>query len=59
MPEGMNSYISLFADDATLMKQIKSQRDCEELQKDIDKIYGWNKAWEMGFNIKKCHVLDI
>ncbi len=39
MPEGINSYISLFADDAKLMKEIRDERDCKELQKDIGKIY--------------------
>ncbi len=29
MPEGINSYMSLFADDARLMREVKDQRDCE------------------------------
>ncbi len=55
MPEGVNSYISILADDANLMKKVKSQRDCEKPQKDINKIY----RWEMEFNVKKCHVLEM
>ncbi len=59
MQKGINSYMSLFADDAKLMKEIKDQRDSEDLQEDIDKIHKWNKTWEMEFNIKKCHVLEM
>ncbi len=59
MTEGINSYMSLFADNAKLMREIKDQRDCEELQNGINKIYKWSKTWEMEFNIKKCHVLEM
>ncbi len=59
MTEGINSYMSIFANDAKLMREIKSQRDCEELQNDVDKIFKWSKTWEMEFNIKKCHVLEM
>ena len=46
---GLNTYINLFADDdaaaaaaaaaAKLLRVIKSQADCMELHRDIDKIY--------------------
>ena len=39
MQEGLNSYINLFADDAKLLRVIKSQADCIELQRNIDKIH--------------------
>ena len=59
MHEGLKSYINMFADDAKLLKVIKSQRDCEELQKDIDKIYEWSLKWKLEFNAKKCHVMEL
>ncbi len=59
MSEGINSYMSLFADDAKLMREIKSQRDCEELQNYGNKIFKWSKTWELEFNLKKCHVLEM
>ena len=43
MTERVNSYISLFADDAKLLSKIRNYKDCEELQNDIDKIYEWSK----------------
>ncbi len=43
MTEGINSYMSLFTDDAKLMREIKNQKDCEELQNDVNKIFKWSK----------------
>ncbi len=59
MPEGVGSYISLFADDAKLLRKISSHKNCEELQHDLNKIYEWNKRWEMQFNVRKCHVMEM
>ena len=47
MAEGVNSYISLFADDAQLLRKIRNYKDCEELQNDINKIYEWRKTWKI------------
>ncbi len=58
MPEGISSYMSLFADDAKLQRPIKTTKDCEALQKDLDKIWEWSKKWEMEFNVNKCHVME-
>ena len=44
MTEGVNSYISLFADYAKLLRKIRNHKDCEELQNDINKIYEWTKT---------------
>ena len=54
MIEGISSYISLFADDAKLLRKIRNHKDCG-----INKIYEWSKTWEMEFNAKKCHVLGM
>ena len=52
--EGVKSCMSLFADDARLLRKIDSKEDCEHLQKDLDNIHIWSKFWEMEFNAKKC-----
>ena len=57
--EGVSSYISLFADDAKLLRKIRNHKDCEELQNDINKIYEWSMIWEMEFNAKICRVLEM
>ena len=59
MQEGLNSYINLLADDAKLLRVIKSHADYMELQRDIDKIYEWSKRWKLEFNAKKCHVMEM
>ncbi len=59
MPQGMNSYISLFADDAMLQRRIKKEEDCKVLQKDLNTLYDWSRTWGMEFNAKKCHVLRM
>ena len=59
MTEGVNSFMSLFADDAKLLRKIESKEDCEHLQKYFDKIHRWSKLWKMEFNAKKCKVLKI
>ncbi len=35
----VNSYMSLFADDAKLMSKVERRKDCEALQKDLNVIY--------------------
>ncbi len=52
--------MSLLTDDAKLLVQrhIKKTKDCEVLQ-DLNKIWGWSKKWEMGFNVNKCHVMEM
>ena len=42
---GVSSYISLFADDAKLLRKIGNHKDCEELHNDIIKIYEWSNTW--------------
>ena len=59
MTEAVNSYITLFADDAKSLRKIRNHKDCEELQNDINKISEWSKTWQMEFNTKKCDVLEM
>ena len=53
MTEEISSYISLFADNAKLLRKKRNHKDCEELQNDINKIYECSKTWKMEFNAKK------
>ena len=43
MTERVNSYISLFSDDAKLLRKIRNHKDCEELHNDINKVYEWTR----------------
>jgi hypothetical protein len=55
----IDSDIRLFADDCILYRKISSSSDSAKLQKDIDTLHSWSAAWQMSFNIKKCHVMSI
>ena len=59
MPEGISSYISLFADDAKLLRKVYCKEDCVVLQKDLDKINEWSQKWEMEFNSSKCKIMEF
>ena len=59
MPEGIVSYMNMFADDTKIMREIKNLEDCDKLQEDLDKIYKWSKEWQMEFNASKSHVMKM
>ena len=51
--------ISLFADDSLLYRTIKSSKDCEILQKDLNNLQKWERLWKMEFHPGKCNLLQI
>ncbi|MPC70021.1 hypothetical protein E2C01_064256 [Portunus trituberculatus] len=44
MQECLSSYINLFAYNTILLRVIRNNKDCMELQKDIDKIWDWSQS---------------
>ncbi|CAM4547301.1 unnamed protein product [Lepidochelys olivacea] len=59
LEKGVNSEVAKFADDTKLLKIIKSQADCKELQKDLSKLGDWVTKWQMKFNVDKCKIMHI
>ena len=59
MVEGINSHISLFADDAKVMRKVRNDEDCVELQNDLQKLGEWGRKWNMEFNAEKCKVMEF
>ena len=59
VPEGLNSYMSLFADNTKLLKKTRNHKNCEELQNDINNMCECSKTWETKSNAEKCHVLEM
>ena len=51
--------ISLFADDSLLYRTIKSEKDCEILQRDLDLLQTWEIKWKMEFHPGKCQLLKV
>ena len=43
--EAISSEIGLFADDCICYRIIKSNEDCEELQRDICRLAAWASTW--------------
>ena len=59
LPDHVTSNVRLFADDCLLYRQIKSEKDQEELQRDLCNLEAWASNWGMRFNAKKCYILTI
>ena len=59
LPDGLVSYINMFADDAKLMRQVRTPEDEQDLQRDLDLLYDWSVKWKMEFNASKCHVMKM
>ena len=51
--------IELYADDTKIWREIKSESDCDFLQKDIDALYAWSRKNKMSFHPDKCKVVSI
>ena len=54
---GIESDVSLFADDTRITKPVKNLDDVEHLQSELEKLYSWQDMNNMKFNGKKFEVL--
>ena len=59
LPECVTSNIRLFAVGAIVYKEIKSQSDTLELQKDLIALEEWEKTWGMSFHPDKCNIMRV
>ena len=50
LPNNISSKIKLYADDVLLYATIRTEQDCNQLQKDLGK---WADDWKMVFNPQK------
>ena len=57
LPVGLNSKVSLFADDCVVYRPITSSADCESLQKDLKLLEKWSSQWLMTFKPDKCNTI--
>jgi hypothetical protein len=53
LPECVTYNTRLLTDDVIVYKEIKSQSDTLELQKDIIALEEWEKTWSMSFHPSK------
>ena len=59
LPEGIKSFMSMFADDTKVLKRIEDEESCRELQNDLDMLQQWSEKWLMTFNASKCKVISM
>ena len=59
MPDLVDHFCKLFADDSKLIGVIKNSLDRDLLQQDIDKLCKWSNDWSMSFNEDKCKTMVI
>ena len=59
LPERTLSDTRLFADDGLLFREIRTDRDAEALQKDLQSLEKWDDEWQMKFHREKCQVIHI
>ena len=57
MPELVNHFCKLFADDTMLIAIIRDTINRELFQKNIDALVTWSNTWKMCFNEDKCKVM--
>ena len=56
LPDQVNSFCELFADDPKLYKDLQN---LETIQNDLNKLCQWTIKWLMLFNVDKCKVMHI
>ena len=60
LPNNVENSIRLFADDTKLYLAVSSEdKDCQSLQRDIDRLDEWSLKWQLKFHPKKCKTMHI
>ena len=59
MPDGIQSLISLFADDTKIHLPLVNDDSTNQLQQDLEVVEAWSSAMQMRFNLKKCKVMHL
>ncbi len=59
MPNHINNFISLFADDAKLYGISSTPTDRSSIQDDLNTLQQWSEKWQLSFNASKCKTLHL
>ena len=59
LPDVVNKYLYLFADDSKIFNNIKCEKDVEDLQKDLDRMSDWSDRWMLKFHPDKRKHMKI
>ena len=55
LPVCVESKTRLFADDCIIYRNVKTIKDCQELQNDLYQLTDWEQKWGMAFHPDKCN----
>ena len=58
IPDSLNSFCKIFADDTKLYTAVEDKRDQIKLQKDLLKLCKWSNLWLLEFSVQKCKVVQ-
>ena len=59
MPEVIQAFIQMFADDTKLYMEVNGPEDQQALQKDLTELEDWANLWQLRFNAQKCKVMHL
>ena len=59
MPDVVDCFIKIFADDAKTSNEIHTVEDSVTLQDSLDNLSTWTKLWGVNFNCGKCGVMHL
>ena len=57
LKEGIQSKLSIFADDTKIMHIVDTEEEIKELEEDLRKLQKWSEMNDMKFNTDKCSVM--
>ena len=59
LPDAVDSFAYLFADDTKLFSKITKEEDVISLQRDLNILQDWSANWLLNFHPDKCKLLTI
>ena len=59
LPDQMQKFCKMFADDTKLFSAIENPVDQVELQQDLFKACEWGREWLLEYNISKCKYIQF
>ena len=59
IPNALQNVSRIFADDTKAYKVVRTIEEQDNLQEDLNSALNWSQAWQMNFNIDKCHALHM
>ena len=59
MPDVVNCFIKIFADDAKTSNQIQEEKDSVTLQNSLNNLSSWSEDWGSNFNCDKFGVMHL